>query len=113
MYKILFLVLAISLFIIFFMFKKYFSAQEIFLRKSIEQLEFEKKVLENKFEKITEAFQKTEQELLANNQNKLQIQERLASATEENKALRTVIKELQKQQSHNKDDIIIEYTAKK
>ncbi len=113
MYKILFLVLAISPFIIFFMFKKYFSAQEIFLKKSIEQLEFEKKVLENKLEKVTEAFQKTERELLASNQNKLQMQESLASAEEENKALRTVIKELQKKQSHNKEDIIIEYTPKK
>jgi len=109
MYNILIVILIIFPFILFFIFKKNFSRKAVFLRNSIEELEFEKKLLENRLEKTTVSYFDLELELLEIKKRLLLAEEKRERTEEENQVLRKLLDELQKKQSSKNEDIVVEY----
>jgi septal ring factor EnvC (AmiA/AmiB activator) len=113
MYSILFFILYILLFVLFFILKNNFKRKEIFLQKNVEQLDFEKEVLEDKLKKSQEKNTLLEKELLKSNKKLVEMQAVLDRVNTENESLRKLISELQKSKGTKNDDITIEYLVQK
>ncbi|WP_297338277.1 hypothetical protein [Algoriphagus sp.] len=111
--SLLLLILLILPFILFFVLKNYFDRKEIFLQKNVEQLNFEKKLLQTELEKKTEQILILEQELLKFKKEKLETQSQTERMNTENQALRKLVEELQKEKGTKNEDIIVEYILKK
>ncbi|TDK50615.1 hypothetical protein [Algoriphagus formosus] len=113
MYSILFFILYILLFVLFFILKNNFKRKEIFLQKNVEQLDFEKEVLEDKLKKSQDKNTLLEKELLKSNKKLVEMQAVLDRVNTENESLRKLISELQKSKGTKNDDITIEYLVQK
>lgn len=110
---LLLLILSILPFILFFVLKNYFDRKEIFLQKNIEQLDFEKKLLESELEKKNGQMLILEEELLKIKKTQLETQGNTERIISENEELRKLVNELQKEKKVKADDIIVEYILKK
>lgn len=110
---LLLLILSILPFILFFVLKNYFDRKEIFLQKNIEQLDFEKKLLESELEKKNGQMLILEEELLKIKKTQLETQDNTERIISENEELRKLVNELQKEKKVKADDIIVEYILKK
>lgn len=106
------LILLILPFISYLFLKKNFKDREIFLHKTLEQLDFEKKQLEKELGKQTDLVKTLEGQLLKNRNSLLENQEKSEQIQAENQALRTLIEELRKQNETKEEDIIVEYFIK-
>lgn len=113
MYTILFFILLLLPFVLFFTLKSIFKREQIFLKKSIEQLDFEKELLKKEVKKNLDKNASLEKEILKSNKSVVEMQENVERVNSENEALRKLLSELQKNNKSKNDDITIEYLVQK